>query len=81
MRSEGVRWPLCGEPLQLTSDGFGGHRESCRRETISGVSSWCGMETRLGSGKAIRPVVSVRPFRHCVSHRERDEEKTLMGGS
>jgi len=30
MRSEGIRWPLCDELLQLVSDGFGGHRGSCR---------------------------------------------------
>jgi len=30
MRSEGIRWPLRGEPLQLVSDGFGGHHESYR---------------------------------------------------
>lgn len=29
VRSERVRWPLCGQLLQLVSDGFGGHRESC----------------------------------------------------
>lgn len=28
VRSERVRWPLCGELLQLASDGFGGHWES-----------------------------------------------------
>ena len=30
VRSEGIRWPLRGEFLQLASDGFGSHRESCR---------------------------------------------------
>lgn len=29
MRSEWICWPLCGELLQLVSDSFGGHRESC----------------------------------------------------
>lgn len=28
VRSERVRWPLCGELLQFASDGFGGHWES-----------------------------------------------------
>jgi len=37
--SEGVRWPSCGELLQLVSDIFGGHRETCRTRMISGVSS------------------------------------------
>ena len=29
VRSERVRWPLCGELLQLVSNTLGGHRESC----------------------------------------------------
>ena len=45
MRSEGVRWPLCGKFLQFVSDSFdGGHRESCGASNISGVSNRYGTE-------------------------------------
>jgi hypothetical protein len=60
VRSEGIRWPLRGEPLQLGSDGFGGHRASCRCRAIKRSFKSRGME--LGDPARVRqfqPFISV----------------------